>query len=202
MAERIGEIIESSTLQFTAGSYQLHEAPAFGSVVRVQTREPDVDIYALVYDVRTVSREPGGRAVIRGVSYTGETLQNEEIYRAHPDLAEVLQTEFSAWIVGYRRGQTVYHRVPAQTAPVHYSVYACTPDELQQFGQQFGYIGMVVHAQQLPVDELVGAVIRQIAVAHTPNERDYTVRAGRELASLLRDDFERLRQIVLRIRMN
>lgn len=201
MPERIGEIIESSTLQFTAGSYQLHTAPSFGSVVRVQTRESDVDIFALVYDVRTVSREPGGRAVIRGISYTGETLQNEEIYQAHPDLAEVLQTEFSAWVVGYRRGSSVYHRIPAQTAPVHYSVYDCTPTELMQFGQQFGYIGMVVHAQQLPVDELVGALIRHIAVAHTPNERDYTVRAGRELATLLRDDFERLRQIVLRIRM-
>lgn len=202
MSERIGEIIESSTLQFTAGSYQLHEAPSFGTVVRVPTREPDVDVFALVYDVRTVSREPGGRAVIRGVSYTGESLHNEEIYRAHPDLAEVLQTEFSAWIVGYRRGGTVYHRIPPFTAPVHYSVYACTTDELVQFGLSFGYIGMVVHTQQLPVDELLGALIRHIAIAHTPHERAYTIRAGRELATLLRDDFERLRQIILRIQMD
>jgi hypothetical protein len=45
----------------------------------------------------------------------------------------------------------------------------------------------------------LAALIRAIADAHAPNEREYLVRVGRELALLLRDDFERLRQILARL---
>lgn len=90
---RIAEIIESSTQSFVAGSYELLAAPAFGALVQSHTLDPQVQVYAVVYDIRTVSREPGGRAVVRGKSYTGQELFNDEIYRAHPDLSEVLQTD-------------------------------------------------------------------------------------------------------------
>lgn len=197
---RIGEIIESSTLGFTAGSYELLQAPAFGALVQAHTPDDAVRIYAVVHDIRTQSREPGGRAVLRGKSYAGRDLHNEQIYQAHPDLREVLQTEFSAVIVGYRRGATVVQRVPSAPPPVHYSVEPCTEAELCQFGTEFGYLRMLLQATQLPVDELVAATIRQIAEAHGVDARQYAVRAGRELTVVLREDFERLRHIVSRIR--
>jgi hypothetical protein len=182
-----------------AGSYELLAAPAFGAMVQAQTHDPQVQVYAVVYDIRTVSREPGGRAVVRGKSYTGQELFNDEIYRAHPDLSEVLQTEFAAWVVGYRRDTTVYQRIPAAPPPVHYSVEVCDEPALRQFGMQSGYARMLLQASQVPSDELLAALIRAIADAHAPNEREYLVRVGRELALLLRDDFERLRQILARL---
>lgn len=196
---RIAEIIESSTQSFVAGSYELLTAPAFGALVQAHTLDPLVYVYAVVYDIRTVSREPGGRAIVRGKSYTGQDLFNEEIYRAHPDLSEILQTEFAAWVVGYRRDNTIYHRIPAAPAPIHYSVEVCDEATLRQFGSQSGYARMLLHANQVPSDELLAALIRAIAVAHAPLEREYLVRMGRELALLLRDDFERLRHILARV---
>lgn len=196
---RIAEIIESSTQSFVAGSYELLMAPAFGALVQAHTLDPQVQVYAVVYDIRTVSREPGGRAVVRGKSYTGHELFNAEIYRAHPDLAEVLQTEFAAWVVGYRRDDTVYQRIPAAPPPVHYSVEVCDTTTLRQFGTQSGYARMLLQASHVPSDELLAALIRAIAEAHAPHEREYLVRVGRELALLLRDDFERLRQILARL---
>lgn len=200
MMERIAEIIEASTQQVVAASYELLTAPAFGSLVRVHTSDTQVVVYAVVYDIRTQSREPGGRAIVRGKSYTGQALYDDEIYRAHPDLREVLQTEFAAWVVGYRRGDAVMQRLPALPPPVHYTVAACDDAELRLFGAQFGYLRMIVQAAQLPSDELLAALIRQIAHAHGTDARAYVVRAGRELAVLLRDDFERLRQLLAQIR--
>ena len=66
MAERIGEVIEANTIGFTAGAYELLAAPPFGALVRAQTREQDLSVYGLVYDIRTGSKEPGGRAMVRG----------------------------------------------------------------------------------------------------------------------------------------
>lgn len=202
MTTRIAEIIEASTQQVVAASYELLDAPAFGSLVRIHTSDAQVHIYAVVYDIRTQSREPGGRAIVRGKSYTGQALYDAEIYRAHPDLREVLQTEFAAWVVGYRRDTQIMQRLPALPAPVHYTVAACDDAELRDFGAQFGYMRMIVQAAQLPSDELLAALVRQIAHAHGSDARAYVVRAGRELAVLLRDDFARLRQLLMQIRLD
>ena len=202
MTTRIAEIIEASTQQVVAASYELLDAPAFGSLVRITTSDAQVHVYAVVYDIRTQSREPGGRAIVRGKSYTGHALYDDEIYRAHPDLREVLQTEFGAWVVGYQRGDVIAHRLPALPPPVHYTVSACDEAELRRFGAQFGYMRMIVQAAHLPGDELLAALIRQIAAAHGSDARAYVVRAGRELAVLLRDDFERLRQLLTQIRID
>lgn len=201
MTERIAEIIEASTQHVVAASYELLTAPAFGSLVRIHTSDAQVMVYAVVYDIRTQSREPGGRAVVRGQSYTGQALYDDEIYRAHPDLREVLQTEFSAWVIGFRRGDSVAQRLPGLPPPVHYTVAACDDAELRHFGAQFGYMRMIIQAAQLPGDELLAALVRQIAHAHGADARAYVVRAGRELAVLLRDDFERLRQLLMQIRV-
>ncbi len=189
--DRIGEIIESSTTRFTAGAYQLLETPPFGALVRVQTRNPGMVIYGLVFDIYTGSKEPGGKAVVRGRTYTGHTLYDDEIYHEHPDLAEVLQTEFSAIIVGFTRDDRILHHLPPYPPPVHYSVYECPAEELARFGQSCEFFRGVLFASQIPNDELLAATIRAIAAIH-PGRRAYLVQAGREIARHLKDDYDRL----------
>lgn len=198
MIDRIGEVIESSTTAFTAGAYQLLEAPAFGTLVRAQTRSEGHAIYGLVYDIRTGSKEPGGRAVVRGRTYSGRDLYDDEIYQEHPDLAEVLQTEFSAITVGFAEGERIYHYLPPQPPPVHYSVYECGIGELARFSAENDFFRTVLFAYQIPSDELLSAAIRHAARAHS-DSRAYLVRAGREIASLLKDDYDRLTAILRRI---
>src|SRR5690606_22744884 len=130
MHERIGEVIEANTTGFTSGAYELLTAPPFGALVRAQARAEGAAVYGLVYDIRTGSKEPGGRALVRGRTCTGRELYDAEIYYEHPDLAEVLQTEFSALTVGFIENGRCYQYLPAQPPPVHYSVYECAGDEL------------------------------------------------------------------------
>lgn len=200
MYTRIGEIIESSTLQYTAGSYELLAAPPFGSLVLAHTQEPALQIYGVVTDVRTVSREPGGRAVVRGLSYGGRELHNEQIYAAHPDLREVLQTEFAVWVLGYREGARVLHRVPRLTAPIHYDVEAADREALQAFGADFGFLRMLLGAAHLPVDDLIAAVVATLMLDAPIGPHAYALRACQAVAELLRDDIPRVRQIISRIR--
>jgi hypothetical protein len=199
VTHRIGEVIEASTTRFTAGAYELLVAPAFGTLVRAATRDEGCAVYGLVYEIRTGSREPGGRAVVRGRTYSGRELYDDEIYHENPDLAEVLQTEFSALTIGFVEGERTFQYLPPQPPPVHYSVYASTPAELIAFSDCSDCFRTILFSSQIPSDELLAATIRAAARVR-PDSRDYLVRAGRELASLLKDDYDRLTAILRRIR--
>lgn len=196
---RIGEVIESSTTRFVAGAYELLAAPAFGALVRAQTRVEGMAVYGLVYEIRTGSKEPGGRAVVRGRTYTGRELYDAEIYHEHPDLAEVLQTEFSAITVGFIAQGQIQQYLPPHPPPVHYSVYESDDDELAQFSQSCDFFRGVLFAHQIPSDELLAAAIRTIARSRS-DSRSYLVHAGREVAGLLKDDHDRLTALLRRIR--
>jgi hypothetical protein len=200
MQTRIGEVIESTTTGFTAGAYELLEAPPFGALVRAQARSEGAAVYGLVYDIRTGSKEPGGRALVRGRTYSGRELYDAEIYHEHPDLAEVLQTEFSAITVGFVEHDRVQQYLPPQPPPVHYSVYECGDAELARFTEASDFFRTLLFAYQIPSDELLAAVIRAAARARHGDERAYLVHAGREVASLLKDDYDRLTAILRRIR--
>src|SRR6185503_17387983 len=203
MQPRIGEVIESTTTGFTAGAYELLAAPPFGALVRAQTRVEGMAIYGLVYEIRTGSKEPGGRALVRGRTYAGRELYDAEIYHEHPDLAEVLQTEFSAITVGFIEGNRIHQYLPPQPPPVHYSVYECTGAELMRFTETTDFFRTLLFAYQIPSDELLSATIRAAARARDTSpgaERAYLVHAGREVASLLKDDYDRLTAILRRIR--
>ncbi len=198
--ERIGEIIEASTTHFVAGSYMLHAAPPFGALVRANTRDDAIKIYGLVYNISTGSKEPGGKATVRGQTYTGRQLYDQDIYHEYPDLTEVLQTEFCAMTVGFIRHNQVYHCLPPQPPTVHYSVYECPTDELLRFCATHDFFRGVLFSPLAPGDELLAATIR--AVAHARSDTpDYLVQAGRKIATLLKEDYDRLTEMLRRLQL-
>ncbi len=197
--QRIGEVIESATTRFTAGVYTLLQAPQVGTLVRAQTTTNDLSVYGLVYEIRTVSREPGGRAVMRGRTYSGRELYDAEIYLAHPDLSEVLQTEFSALTVGFRQAERNYHYLPPHPPPVHYSVYPCPHTEVVEFCTQSDFFRTVLLSPQIPGDDVLATLIRHVAQSHSDGSA-YLIWAGRQLASLLKDDYDRLLAILRKIK--
>ena len=199
--QRIGEVITSSTTHFTAGTYKLFAAPPFGSLVKAQTQTPPTVIYGLVYEICTSSREPGGKALVRGKTYSGRELHNQEIYDENPDLPEVLQTEFSVIIVGFGDGQErVNHYLPPQPPTIHYDVSPCSPKEATTFSTSFAFLRTVLLASQIPSDELAAATLRTFA-QNQPNPRAYLIAAGKELARFLKEDYDRLTAIVQRIEL-
>ncbi len=192
--QRVGEVIEASTTDFTAQCYELYEIPPLGSLVK--TRDVSVELYGIVYNAATTSLEPGRRPIARGKDENSE----EEIYRSSPQLLKLLKSEFGALVVGHKRANKLYHYLPPQPARIHGFVYLCPPEEVKEFGQSFDFLNILINARtSVPTEELVSAALRQMSQAY-PDPRAFLVAAGKELAILLSGNLNQLKTILGRIR--
>lgn len=192
--QRVGEVIEASTTEFTAQCYELYEIPPLGSLVK--TKDSSVELYGIVYNAATTSLEPGRRPIARGKDEATE----EEIYRSSPQLAKLLRSEFGALVVGHKQGDKLYHHLPPQPARIHSFVYLCPPEEVKEFGQSFDFLNILINARlPVPTEELISASLRQMSQAH-PDPRAFLVAAGKELATLLSGNLNQLKTILGRIK--
>jgi hypothetical protein len=186
---RIAEIIEASTVQFTAQSYELYELPPLGSLVRTG------NIYGIVCHAVTAGIEPGRKPIARGRDEASE----EAVYQSSPQLLKLLRSEFTAAVVGYKNNGKIYQYLPPQPARIHSFVYLCQPDEVKEFSKSFGFLDILVNAAlPVPPEELIAAALRQMSGAQE-DSRAFLVAAGKELANLLSSDFIRLKNILGRL---
>jgi hypothetical protein len=192
-AQRIGEVIEARTTDFTAECYELYQSPPLGSLVK--TADPPVELYGVVYYTTTASIEPGRRPIARGRDEATE----EEVYRSSPQLSKLLRTEFSTLVVGHGQDGQILHYLPPKPARIHGFIHQCSSDEIRQFGQSFDFLSLLVNAN-LPVstEELVAATLRQMSQAYE-DSRTFLVAAGKELAVLLSSQYACLKAILARL---
>ncbi len=191
---RVGEVIETSTSRFVAHCYDLHGAPALGSLVR--TGAPDRAVFGLVAGVSTTGIDPGRRPVARGRQETDPA----EIFKKNPQLTRLFRTEFEAIIVGHADGGTIRQALPPTPPRVHDFVYLCRPDEAVRFTERLDFLALVLEQPApAPADELIAAAVRQ-AAGHRPHPDEFLVRAGRELARLLALDPVRLQLLLRRLK--
>ncbi len=192
--DRIGEIIEASSTEFTAECYELYQSPPLGSLVRA--RDGETDLYGIVYHAATGSLEPGRRPLARGRDEASE----EDIYRASPQLLKLLRSEFSVLVAGHRRGKKFNHYLPPRPARIHGFVYRCGAEETREFGQSYDFLGILVNSRlPVSVEELVAATLREMSRAQD-DPRAYLVGAGKELAVLLGGQFQQLKSILGRLK--
>jgi hypothetical protein len=189
-----GEIVESRSTEIVAQSYDHREAPPFGSLL-CSTMADGLTVYAVVYQVATAGIDPGARPVVRG--HTG--LRDEAIYDANPDLSHVLRTDISALLVGYHDGPVLRQVLPPVPPPLHWTVYECDAEVCRSFAADTTYLRSLVSAPQVPADELIAAHVR-LMDSYADAGDAYLVRAGRELAELLRTDYPRLKAIIERVK--
>jgi hypothetical protein len=206
-SERVGEIVDATSQEFVAQSVRLHEAPAFGSLVRVPLPAggtaganagygSEAVLYGVVSAASTGSLEVGGRPIARGHA----DVWDADIYRENPDLEHVLRTEFRALLVGYRTpAGAVRQHLPDLPPRLHFSVYACASDEIVAFSSRLEYLRTLLAAPAGVADELVAANVRLAAEAHGRERSGFLLRVGRELAMLLRDDYCRLTAVLRRL---
>jgi hypothetical protein len=186
---KIAEVIEASTAQFAAQSYELYELPPLGALVKTG------DIYGIVAHALTAGLEPGRKAIARGKDEASE----EAVYQSSPQLGKLLRSEFTGAAVGYKSGDKIYQYLPPQPARIHSFVYLCQPDEVKKFSRSFGFLNILANAAlPVPPEELIAAALRQMAKAQD-DPRAFLVAAGKELANLLSNDFIRLKNILSRL---
>jgi len=184
---RIGEIIETGSVGFVAESFKLNRPPELGSLVKVEMDDGS-SIYGVVSYGTTMGLDPGRRVVRR----SAEGVYDAAIYREHPQLEQVLRTEFNVVLVGWADEGAVHQHLPPQPPPLHYSVHTCSPSEVRAFSEQFLYLRLLLTVTgQLPPEQLLAAHLRQVYRARG-QDRAWLERAAREVAGLLKQDVERL----------
>lgn len=190
----IGEVIGSSNTEFIAQSHLLFESPAFGEFVRVEGR--DEVVYGVVFATYTHSLEPNRLAV----AYHRSEL---ELRAEQPQIFELLKTKFEAVVVGYRGRDVVRSQLPPKPPRIHAFVHPLPVLEVKRVTADLGFLRLLLAGarapNRAPVDELVASALRHAVAAHE-GDRGYLVRAGKELARLLKDDYETLSSILRRVR--
>lgn len=192
---KAGEIVEASTREFLAECYDLYCAPPFGSLVR--TSGEGIDIFAVVQNTVTSSREPGRTTVALGKKESTE----DEIYNTHPQLSRLLRTCFKALVVGYREGPSIRQFLPSHTPHIHGFVFRCDKAEIQEFSQSLDFLSLLAASEtDSSPEELIGASLRYMSLARE-KPQEFLVAAGKELTLLFNRDFNKLTYILRRIKV-
>lgn len=195
----IGEIIEASTTEFVAESRELHSPPPFGSFVKVAWNGPQSDdpfelqsaIYAVVHNASTAPVDTGRR--LRAFWKDEQELKEEQ-----PELDEwMLVTNFRAVIIGYCANGQVCQILPPKPPKLLTRVYPCEPGEIKRVTEQKHFLRTLLLFPSAPTEEVVAAAIR--TAWKICNQDSFLVDAGKELANLLKDDYDRLQAIMRRI---
>jgi hypothetical protein len=189
---RVGEVIEACTTDFTAQCYELYESPPLGSLVKAHW-DTDAILYGVLYKALTAGVEPGRRPIARGKDEANE----DEIYRSNPQLLKLLKSEFKVLVVGFQEGGKVFQYLPPKPARIHGFVHLCAPEEIKQFSGSFDFLNILLNSRlDISVEELVGAALRQMAKVRGAEKHAFLVSAGKELATLLSDDYGQLKAIL------
>jgi hypothetical protein len=196
--KRIGEVIASATTHFMAQALKdperglgMPKAPPFGSFVRAHLEEDGLDVFGLVYHVETTSIDAAHRPLALNLS-------RQELREQQPQIFELLRTDFSLVITGYRQDGRVSAGLPPMPPLVHDFVYACEPAEVVALTDRLDFLRTLLTFQQAPTDELVAACLRH-AYRQRGEDRAFLLGAGRTLSNLLRNDYDRLNAIVGRL---
>jgi len=195
LERKIAEVVETSSAEFLAQCYDLDGAPALGSMVKTGSR--DYEIYGLVYTSGTHSIEPGRRIIARGQGAASVA----DVFKANPQLAKLLCSDFRVLVVGYSRNNTVYQYLPPSPASVYAFVSTCKAEEVRMFTQSLNFLNLLIDSR-LPIatDEVSAAFLRYASQTHQAPQ-EFLVKAGKELAWLLSNDIRRLDSILKRLRL-
>ena len=103
-------------------------------------------------------------------------------------------------VVGHKDGDRLCHYLPPNPARIHSFVYLCAPGEVQKFSQSLDFLSILVNTRlPVPADELIAAALRRMSRAHEDG-RNFLVAAGKELATLLSNQYDTLKSILGRLK--
>jgi hypothetical protein len=191
----IAEVIAASITHFEAETISEHR-PNFGSFIKAQSLEKNLDIYAIVFNIVTNSPDNIHKPMALGLS-------RAELQVEQPHIFSLLKTHIHAQIIGYRQEQTeIFHSYLPPTPPeVHDFIYPCSTSEIISLCQDFEFLRLLTSVKTPPPDELISAAIRQAGQAQESNNvHQFHLEAGRAICQLYRGDSERMLSILKKIR--
>ena len=187
----VGEVVQATTTGFVAQCRRLYDAPPLGTLVRSGDQ---AQVYGIVGDVRTQSIDPGRHPIAMGED--DDTV--EDVYLRNPQLNRLLATEFHSIVVGFRENDRL-HRYLAPLPPrIHTPVFSCDQQEALSFSQSLDFLSILLASPAPSPDDVVASFLRQASLCH-PKPESFLVDAGKELATLLTGQMQRLNALLRRL---
>ena len=224
----LGEIVESSTSQFVAQCprERLYQPPEFGSFVKIlpvgaqesstelktdiqedfdpfaeiatpplrklSLSSPDDSLYAVVFFAASGSFDSGRRA-------SAYEMEERELQETQPQIYELLITEFTALPLGISKNGLFRSGLPPCPPRLHARVAECEADEIQTLTDSPELLRTLLRTTAAAnSDELIVACLRNGWEIRDRDQR-YLVRMGKQLASLLMKEPDRLTGILDRL---
>jgi hypothetical protein len=189
----VGWVLRASTTGFTVGCRVLEpNTPNFGYFVKVPVGETQV--IGLIYNV-SVNDDPAVRQLILAETLGPEAMRDQRENRLVP-------IEVSVLVVGYKLGELYLQNLPPQPPISLDELQTCTRREVKGFTESLDYLRLVLKANQVPVDDLLIASLNQARQARAEAEqRDFLLKAGREIGRYLSNDLVRLESIIRQLRL-
>ena len=187
----IGEVIESSAFNLTIQCHKLYNSPAIGSLIKCGT---DTVVYSIISNIKTQSLDTSRTTI----ALAENAFSVEDVYQENPQLHNLLSTSLNTIVVGYKQNTSIAHEIPSNPPKIHDLAYSCTPNEALLFSETFGFLRMLRSSNNTHIDDVIVLFIRSTSV-HAPNPSQLLLTAGQELARLLKDDAQRLTQLLERI---
>jgi hypothetical protein len=192
----MGEVIEANTQQFKAQVLRSERGtewgrvPALGALVRVDCQETGTQVLGVVCQVETT----GIDSVHRPVALN---LTREQLRQQQPQIFDLLRTDFLAVTAGFIEKNAYFQYFPPYPPQIHDFAFSCSDEELQRFTERLFCLRTLL-ANPAVNDEVVAAFLRHAQRCRT-RDNAFLLRAGRELSSLLKDNYDRLSGILLRL---
>ena len=187
----IGRLLRSGTTGFVVGCRvnQL-DAPRFGALVRVPLEE-GYKVYGLIYDIH-IDDDGLVRQLITAADVPEEVLQDNRQNRNVP-------VEIGVLALGYELDGQIKHLLPPRPPLSLDAIFLCTPDEVVRFTSagRFGYFRHILRDPSKPVEEMLAAHLMQAKKAQdSAGNTGWFEHALQELITLMRDDYQRLMDIL------
>ncbi|MBN2048136.1 MAG: hypothetical protein JW750_09860 [Anaerolineaceae bacterium] len=159
--------------------------PRFGGLVRIEI-ENEYEIYGMIHDIH-VDDDGLVRQLLSAQSVSTAVIEDNRRNRNVP-------VEISVLFLGYQEGMGFYQMLPPRPPLSLDTIHPCAEAEIRRFlGLGFGYFRHLLRKRDLPVGEMLAAHLQQageVMGSHWLHE------ATQELIMLLRDDYERLIELM------
>lgn len=187
----IGKLLRADASSFVAGCrVKDMQNPKFGALVKVALEDGD-EIFGLIQNI-VINDDGLVRQLVSGMSIPSEYTEDNRYNRNLP-------VEIHVLTVGFKHQGKVSHQLPPKPPMSLDKLYYCTDSEVVEFTShgRFGYFRHILRMEDQPVEELLVSHLDKARAAHGDKTNlDWYAQACQELIVLLRDDYQRLANVL------